>query len=210
MPDNKNNEGRAPSADDLRSEDDIRVIPPVDVESLSSPQTLSEATALFDTEAQRGSDIEAAWTPTTDEEADAEEPLPEFDARFRDEYEGLLYVGQLTRDFAFAGHRFRIRTMNMDEILEVGLISKEYAGTIADLKAYQTAMVAGCIVQLDGRPLPQPITMDPADTPLRNRFDYILRNWFPVTIDAVYEQFLLLEVQVGQVLDAMRDAAPLV
>ena len=78
---------------------------------------------------------------------------------------------------------------------------------MADLKAYQAALVAACVVSVDGRPMPLPITNEPSDTPLANRFRYVMRSWFPPLLDGIYEQYLLLEERVARVLDAMGKAS---
>ena len=136
----------------------------------------------------------------------AEAP-PEFDPRFRQDFEGLLYLGRLTDTFSWLGHTFTIRTLSSGEVLEVGLLHKKYVGTLADVKAYQAALVAACVVEVDGQPMPVPLTNAAADTALVNRFNYVLRSWFPPTLDVVYERYLLLEARVGEVIEAMGKAS---
>lgn len=132
------------------------------------------------------------------------EPLPEFDRRWRDAFEGLLFIGKLEGSFKWMGHDFRIRTLLTDEVLEVGLLHKEYVGTLADVKAYQAAIVAACVVSVDGQPPPIPLTDEQTD--LTAKFNYVLRHWFPPTLDAVYEEYLKLEYKVNQVIEAMGKA----
>jgi len=142
-----------------------------------------------------------------DEETPSEDEKPlAFDERFKEDFEGLLYIGRLTDDFYWLGHHFVIRTLTMGEIIEVGLLHKEYAGSLADVKAYQAAVVAGCVVSVDGKPLPMPLTNDPEDTELINKFQYVLRSWYPPTLDVIYERYLLLEARANQVIEAMGKA----
>lgn len=149
--------------------------------------------------------------PVTDEGAgsdqqEAEEPLPEFDPKVREDFEGLLYLGALTQQFEWMGHTFVIRSLHVGEILEIGLLHREYVGTLAETKAYQAAVTAACVVQIDKRRMPFPITNEDDDTILRNRFQYVLDKWFPPTLDAIYENFLLLEARVDRVMLAMGKA----
>jgi hypothetical protein len=139
----------------------------------------------------------------TSEQEETTEPLPEFDPKHRLDFEGLLYLGALTHEFTYLGHAFKIRTLSTDEVLEIGLLHRPYVDTLSDVKAYQAALVAACVVTVDGKPLPMPITNDVADTPLANRFAYVRRSWFPPILDAVYEQYLLLEGRVDDVLRSM-------
>ena len=131
------------------------------------------------------------------------DPLPEFDARYQEEFEGLLYIGALTKTFTWLGHEFHIRTLTTGELAEVALAAKPYDDSEASMKAYQTGVVAASIVTVDGKPLPAPITTDPGDTPFLNRFRYVHNRWFPPVIDAVYEQCFGLEIKVREVIEAM-------
>src|SRR5690606_21537006 len=124
------------------------------------------------------------------------DPIPEFDPRFREDFEGLLYLGRLTDSFTWLGHRFTIRTLTTGEVLEVGLLHRPYVNSYADVKAYQAAVVAACVEQVDGQPMPMPITNEVTDTESLTRFQYVLRAWFPPTLDAIYERYLLLERRV--------------
>lgn len=128
------------------------------------------------------------------------EPLPEMDPRIREDFEGLLYLGKLTDSFVWAGHRFVIRTMTAGETLEVGLMHREYVGTLGDVKAYQMLANAACLVSVDGKPLPQPL--GPEESGLLTRFEYV-KKWFPWTHDAIYEHYMLLELRVTEVINAM-------
>lgn len=132
-----------------------------------------------------------------------EEELPEFDPRFREEFDGLLFLGFLRDTFTWAGHTFQIRTMRVDELLEVALVSRPYVGTLGEAKGYQSAVVAAVVERVDGKPMPMPITNEPSDTPLKARFDFVLRSWFPPVIDVIYDRYMALEDKARQVLDAM-------
>jgi hypothetical protein len=130
-----------------------------------------------------------------------EEELPAFDEQYRQDFIGLNFVGKLSRDFEWMGHRFKIKTLMTDELIQIGLVHAKYQQTLADVKAYQTLVVAACLDTLDGKQLPVPITND-VDL-VEARFDYIKNHWYPWTIDAVYEEYLLLEVRVQKVIAAM-------
>jgi hypothetical protein len=152
-----------------------------------------------DTEPHR---VTAEAPPT---EAASEEQLPEFDPRVRDDFEGLLYLGALTHEFEWMGHKFVIKTLSTDELLEVGLLVKDWQGSLGEMRAYTTTIVAACTISVDGKKLPQPISSDPGDSPVRNRFD-LVRRWYPTTLDVIYEQYMLLERRVLEVLAAMGKA----
>jgi hypothetical protein len=155
-----------------------------------------------------------AFDPTTidPEPAPVEEPdgetegateddsLPDFDPRYRNEFDGLLFIGALNSKFRWFHHDFEIRTLRTDELLRVALAIKPYQDSMGDAKAYQAAVVAACVVSVDGQPLPLPIDSTDPDTVFRYRFDWVTRKWFPAILDVVYEEYLSLETKVAVVL----------
>lgn len=198
MPDQEEEwDGEVPDLDP--TEDELLIGPqsPPPVPPTSSGPEASSA-APPDEEPHPGSD--------GDDEVVAE-PLPEFDPEFRKPFEGLLYLGKLQQTFHWMGHTFVIKTLTTDEILEVGLVHAQYVGTMGEAKAYQAAVVAACIVSVDGSPPPLPITNEPDDTLLRARFDYVKRSWFPPTVDAIYDRYLVLEKQMFDVLEELGKAS---
>lgn len=182
--------------------DDDEVVPKApsaaNVSATPGPGQSSESAPDADTEPH----------PATDEDlsSEPEEELPEFDPKYRQDFEGLLFIGNLSDTFDWLGHKFVIRTLTTGEILEVGLLHKKYGQSLADLKAYQAAVIAACVVSVDGRPLSVPLTNEVDDTLLANKFSYVLRSWFPPVLDVIYDKYLSLEERVQKVLDAMGKA----
>jgi hypothetical protein len=141
-------------------------------------------------------------TEATLEEESA--PLPEFDPKCREEYEGLLFLGKLSKTFRWAGHKFRIRTLTTDEALEVGLVAKPYIGTSQEYRAWQTALVGACTVSVDGKYLPMPI--NPDESEVEAHFNWA-KGQYPWTIDRIFDEFAELEAKVKEVLDQMGKAS---
>lgn len=183
------------------SEDDLLIgssgLPPVPATSTGPGEASSDAPP---------SDQEPHPASDGDDEVQVE-PLPEFDERMKQPFEGLLFLGRLQRTFHWMGHSFVIKTLNVDEILEVGLVHAKYVGTMGEVKAYQAAVVAASIVSVDGKPPPLPITNEASDTLLAARFEYVKGSWFPPTVDVCYEQYLFLEKQMFEVIEAMGKAS---
>lgn len=131
-----------------------------------------------------------------------------FDERYKDDFEGLAFLGALEARFSYIGHKFVIRTLTVDELLAAGRIIGEYQDTPAGTRAYATVMVALSVVSVDGKGLPSPIGEgDDAYSWARERFDYVKARWFPFTVDFVYERYLLLEGRTQQVLMEMTEQA---
>lgn len=132
--------------------------------------------------------------------------LPAFDAKHRDDFEGLLYIGALTKTFTWLGHKFRIRTLDTDENLAVGLVTQPYDQTMGAALAMKTAFAAICVLSVDGQELPIPYQADNDDAWAHQRFDYVKSKWYPFTIEAVYAEYLELESKVAAVVVAMGKA----
>lgn len=134
--------------------------------------------------------------------------LPSFDPRYAEPLKGLLFLGALSDEFEWVGHRFVIRTLRDGEKLAVAQVIKPYQDTMGIDRAYAVAMAAMAIVSVDGEELPIPI----GETRRINewafqRFEYVQENWFSTTIDEVYNRYLTLEMLVQRVVDAMGKAS---
>lgn len=139
---------------------------------------------------------------------DTESQAGSFDQRYKDDFDGLAFLGALEARFDYIGHRFHIRTLTTNELLAVAMIVKQFEGTVGDSRAYATAMVAMSVVSVDGIGLPSPHEEKSAEYAWAfERFDYVKAKWFPWTVDYVYERFLLLEERVRNVLIEMTEQA---
>jgi len=163
-----------------------------------------------------GYDPEALLPEPDDSELDAAEATDEvddaieqpFDERYVEPFKGLIYLGALTKEFEWLGHRFVIRTLTTSELLIVGQIVKEYAETISQGRAYASAMVALATVSVDGEDLPSPVmTHDNGAAWAHQRFQYVTARWFPYTIDRVYSEYLELDAKASDVIEAMGKAS---
>lgn len=138
--------------------------------------------------------------PTPEPEEELE--LPRFDEKVKEPFMGLLFLGALTEEFTFCGHKFRIRTLTQDEVLAIGQILKRFNDSVSQMSAYATAMVAACLISVDHQPLPTAIQSEATEVTLTSRMDYV-SQWYPTTINHVYSQYLELEAKVDAVADAM-------
>ena len=141
--------------------------------------------------------------PLTDEEGN---PLPSFDEQYKEDFHGLAFIGALSKTFDYLGHQIVIRTLTIDEALHIAQLTRDFGGTIGDGLAYRTATAALCVEQIDGAPLPQPLGGVSGYAIAQNRFDYARQKWFQYTIDAIYTNYLELEVKTRQVVEAMGKA----
>jgi hypothetical protein len=142
-----------------------------------------------------------------DEQPDTQDDAPrEFDPRYKDPFNGLLYLGHLEETLTIWGHSFRISTPTQLEKMQVGQIHKPYVGTLASEIAYQTILVAAYLVSVDHQELPRPVTNDPKENAVADRFRWVAENLRPPVIDQLFSKCLVLEGEVGKVLRAMGEA----
>lgn len=135
---------------------------------------------------------------------DAEPQLQPFDERYRDDFEGLMFLGALSVSFSYVGHKFTMRTLTTLELLAVGRVIKHFEETIGANRAYATAMVALSLQKVDGKELPIPYAEgeDPYEW-AEQRFQYVAARWYPMIIDELYTKYNLLEARVREVLEEM-------
>lgn len=119
---------------------------------------------------------------------------------WQEDLNGLLVLGYLTGTFEWLGHKIVIKTLRTDEELIVASLVKEYNDTIGAAKAYATALCALAVVAIDGQPMPSPLGETGSNLQWAvERFSYAQR-WYPMTIDAIYEHYLRLEIRVREVM----------
>lgn len=178
-----------------------------EAESASPPSGQPNVGPSMAPPVERSSGEQEAHPVTVVDRGSPEEPPAQFDPKHALDFEGLLYLGKLEHSFEYAGHKFRIKTLDTAEIIEVGLLHAGHRQSMAETKVWQAATLAASLITVDGKALAAPLTMDPSDTGLRSRFDQVAR-WFPPILDAVYEEYLLLEARAIKVLEAMGKASP--
>jgi hypothetical protein len=166
---------------------------------------MTETYGTFDPASRPG---RKAATPEAKPTLQAEDgtELPTFDERYTEAFDGLAFLGSLTERFSWLGHEFVIRTLGVDEQLAVAQVTAKYKDGGEQL-AYITAVVALCVVTVDGEELPSPIGEDQQLAEwAHRRFAYVKANWFQPTINEVFQRYLQLEDTVAQVIEAMGKA----
>lgn len=167
--------------------------------------TEHQAAPYDPTELVKTTDVQEAVKELLDA---AGNPLPTFDPKYAEDFLGLLYLGSLTDTFTWLGHTFVIRTLRDGETLAVGQIIKPYMNTMGVDKAYADALVALCIVTVDGKELPIPIGESHRINEWGfQRFQYVVDNWYAYTTNEVYSRYLALDDLVSQVVEALGKAS---
>lgn len=119
--------------------------------------------------------------------------LPAFPDNWKEEFEGLTFLGYLEDVVEIPSHRFVIHTLTVGEKLQIGLTTKEFEGTLGYARAYRAAVVAAALQEVDGRPI---LVASKGTSVIRQKFDYVVNLWFDPIVDLLYERVNLLEARV--------------
>ena len=77
-----------------------------------------------------------------------------FPEEWKQPFEGLLYLGYLHKEIKkIPFHTFVVRTLTVNEKLEITLVTKDYQDTVGYGRAYRAAVVAAGLESVDGREL---------------------------------------------------------
>jgi len=129
------------------------------------------------------------------------EKLVSFPDEWKKEFEGLLYLGHLEKEVdTIPFHTFVVRTLTVNEKLEVSLLTKDYVDTIGYGRAYRAAVVAAGLQSVDGRALVPSTTQKNI---LRQKYEYVINGWYDPVIDLLYAEIDKLEGSVLTVLQEL-------
>lgn len=149
----------------------------------------------------------APSVPVSGAEPDEDDFLAQFDPRWTDEMEGLLFVGRVIREFNLGGHKITIATPEANDSLKASLLIKDWQETAGALRALTIAAVATCLIKVDGHLLPSGIMADGSDD-LETKFNWVARLHTSV-IDGIYREYEELEIEVNEaILSLGKEGAP--
>lgn len=138
-------------------------------------------------------------TDKTQEETS--QPEQEEEPTFTEEesamFTSLLTVGCLSKVVNVFGYKIQLKTLNVDEDIQVGLALKKFDGTLAFNRAYKTLTVAAAVRSIDGAPLIQ--SLSPLDDIDSNsvivKYEKV-KTYYPIVIDEIYRELNDLEARM--------------
>lgn len=134
--------------------------------------------------------------------------IDSFPEEWKEEFEGLLFLGRLQREVTrIPFHKFVVRTLTVNEKLEVSLIAKPFIETIGYGRAYKTAVVAAGLVSVDGRDL---IPANKGINVIRQKYEYVVNNWYDSVVEILYNEIDALENRVVLVLQELGIIEPVI
>jgi hypothetical protein len=107
---------------------------------------------------------------------------------------GLVWLGYLADTFGLFGHSFTLRTLTRGDRLTVTLLTKEWEETLGMADAYQTAVVAAALVEVDGQPLTSVIPRANRQEQIRANFGMV-QDWYEPVVEALFERVAQLNLR---------------
>jgi len=131
-----------------------------------------------------------------------------FPAEWREEFEGLLYLGYLQSEVTqIPFHKFIVKTLTVNEKIEVSLLTKPYVDTVGFNRAWKAAVVAAGLVSVDDRPL---VAINKNTNTLQQKYDYVINNWYDIVVEILYNEIQKLEDKVIIVLQELNIIEPVI
>jgi len=141
-------------------------------------------------------------------EFDSSKNVETFPDEWKDEFEGLLFVGYLQREITrIPFHKFVVRTLTINDKLEISLLTKPYLESVGYGRAYKAAVVAAGLVSVDGREL---VPSNKNINVIKQKYDYVVNNWYDTTVELLYNEIEALENRVIIVLQELGIISPVV
>lgn len=137
------------------------------------------------------------------EEVEQEDPVVELTDEERSLFRSLMTVGKRTKTLSVLDHSVFIETLNIDDELQVGLACREYEGTKAFARAYQLAVCAASIKEVDGIPLYQSLSDDVEPSEVFAKKIDKLKKYYPVVLYKIYRGVLELEQEFAELIDKL-------
>lgn len=111
------------------------------------------------------------------------------------QFVAALEIGHFEKEVTVMTHRVRIGTLTVSEELQLALLVKNWEKSAGEGRAYRAAVCAASIREINGQPLVQSIRQGDEDTQVSRAFEKI-KEYYPVFLDAVYEEILKLEQEM--------------
>ena len=125
------------------------------------------------------------------------EKVDAFPDAWKEDFEGLTYLGYLEDVVEIPYHSFLIRTLTVGEKIEITRITKELVNVLGYNRAYKAAVVAAGLQTVDGKPL---IAANKAKSVVRERYEYVVNAWYDPVIDLLYQAINNLELRALKVM----------
>lgn len=123
-----------------------------------------------------------------------------FPDRWKNDFEGLAYLGSLQEEVTIPYHRFMIRTLVAGDKIGIIQLCKDYEGSVGYNRVYRAACVAAALDSVDDRLL---VPSEKKVPVLKQKYDYVVGTWYEPIIDLLYQRINELELRSIRVMVEM-------
>lgn len=121
----------------------------------------------------------------------------------RETFQSLLTLGKLTKTVDVLGHPVVLETLTVADELLVGMETKEYRDTEAFARAYQSAVVASSVRQIDGTPLYIPLSSSESKSEIFHKKLEKVHTLYPLVVSEMYRAYVELEKSFAELADKL-------
>lgn len=137
------------------------------------------------------------------EEVEGDDPVVTLTDEERSLFRSLMTVGKRAKTISVMDHSVLVETLNIDDELKIGLACRDYEGTKAFARAYQLAVCAAAIKEVDGIPLYQPLSDEDASKESFDKKLEKLKKYYPVVLYKIYRGVLELEQEFAELVEKL-------
>lgn len=144
--------------------------------------------------------------PIMDHDVTVSESFPQ---EWKNDFEGLLYLGYLEAEVTIPHHTFIVHTLLPGAKIELASMLVDMQTSIGYGLAYKCAVVSAALDSVDDRPI---IVSSKRESSIRQKYQYVINAWYEPVIDLLYTKVEELEVrqdklmrELGIIPDPARD-----
>lgn len=134
-----------------------------------------------------------------DEPEPAGEQVTELTPEERADFASLLTCGRRSKTITVMGHPVVIQTLTTADEMRIGLFTKKYLDSqLGFQRAYQVAVCAAGIRELQGRPLFTSLVEVTSDDEVFDKSVEAVQKLYPIVVTQVYQAILDLEREFAE------------
>lgn len=135
----------------------------------------------------------------TEDAGNADDGTTELTAQERADFASLLTCGRRSKTITVMGHPVVITTLTTADEMRIGLFTKPYLDTqLGFQRAYQVAVCAAGIRELQGRPLFTSLSQVTSEDEVFDRNVEAVQKLYPIVVTQVYQAIIDLEREFAE------------
>lgn len=140
------------------------------------------------------------------EEAPDEDKVPEVTTLTDEERRDLttlMTVGRRVKTLTVMNHRIKVQTLKSADEMRIGLYTKPYLGSQGFARAYQVAVCAAGIMEVDGSPLYSSLRQEKDPDALFAKCIEQVEQFYPMVVSQIYDEISGLEKEFAELAEKL-------